>query len=104
MATRARGWWFDGALGLVVVGLSVLLLSGCAHQAPAPEREPIAIPAPVTGPDTAVGPGGSADPAAGPLPSLTMPREWQHHNGEDYDDLFDRMRAGVWPCVNQGGC
>jgi len=23
-----------------------------------------------------------------------MPREWQHHNGEDYDDLFDRMRAG----------
>ncbi|MGA2343244.1 MAG: LysM peptidoglycan-binding domain-containing protein [Steroidobacteraceae bacterium] len=27
-------------------------------------------------------------------PSLVMPREWQHHNGEDYDDLFDRMRAG----------
>jgi membrane-bound lytic murein transglycosylase D len=27
-------------------------------------------------------------------PSLIMPREWQHHNGEDYDDLFDRMRAG----------
>jgi membrane-bound lytic murein transglycosylase D len=23
-----------------------------------------------------------------------MPREWQHHNGEDYDDLFERMRAG----------
>ena len=23
-----------------------------------------------------------------------MPSEWQHHNGEDYDDLFDRMRAG----------
>jgi membrane-bound lytic murein transglycosylase D len=23
-----------------------------------------------------------------------MPREWQHHNGEDYDDLFDRLRAG----------
>ncbi len=32
--------------------------------------------------------------AAGATPSLTMPREWQHHNGEDYDDLFDRMRAG----------
>jgi len=27
-------------------------------------------------------------------PSLTMPPQWQHHNGEDYDDLFDRMRAG----------
>ena len=37
----------------------------------------------------------SATPAtADGAPSLTMPREWQHHNGEDYDDLFDRMRAG----------
>ena len=35
-----------------------------------------------------------APDAAGATPSLTMPREWQHHNGEDYDDLFDRMRAG----------
>ena len=34
------------------------------------------------------------NPATGATPSLTMPREWQHHNGEDYDDLFDRMRAG----------
>jgi membrane-bound lytic murein transglycosylase D len=33
-------------------------------------------------------------PSTGPPPSLTMPSEWQHHNGEDYDDLFDRMRAG----------
>ncbi|MDP9064402.1 MAG: lytic transglycosylase, partial [Pseudomonadota bacterium] len=32
--------------------------------------------------------------AVGATPMLTMPREWQHHNGEDYDDLFDRMRAG----------
>ena len=38
--------------------------------------------------------GTPAATATGPTPSLTMPREWQHHNGEDYDDLFDRMRAG----------
>jgi membrane-bound lytic murein transglycosylase D len=36
----------------------------------------------------------AASSAAAAPPSLTMPREWQHHNGEDYDDLFDRMRAG----------
>jgi len=39
-------------------------------------------------------PAADAAAAAGPPPTLTMPREWQHHNGEDYDDLFDRMRAG----------
>jgi peptidoglycan lytic transglycosylase D len=39
-------------------------------------------------------PADTANPAPGATPSLTMPREWQHHNGEDYDDLFDRMRAG----------
>jgi membrane-bound lytic murein transglycosylase D len=34
------------------------------------------------------------NPAANATPTLSMPSEWQHHNGEDYDDLFDRMRAG----------
>jgi len=94
MAPRARGWLFDGAPACVVLGLGALLLGACAHQATVPKREPIAISAPVTAPDTADMPGNTADAAAGPLPSLTMPREWQHHNGEDYDDLFDRMRAG----------
>ncbi len=42
----------------------------------------------------AAAPPTSAAPADETTPSLTMPREWQHHNGEDYDDLFDRMRAG----------
>jgi soluble lytic murein transglycosylase-like protein len=34
------------------------------------------------------------EPSVGSTPSVAMPSEWQHHNGEDYDDLFDRMRAG----------
>jgi membrane-bound lytic murein transglycosylase D len=69
-----------------------LALTACAHQAAAPpKREPLVVPpspaaeTPIARADT--GPASAA-------PSLTMPREWQHHNGEDYDDLFDRMRAG----------
>ena len=65
-------------------------LAACAHQpAAAPERPRIVIPVTPTAPDSAV-----AAPDKAATPSLTMPREWQHHNGEDYDDLFDRMRAG----------
>jgi membrane-bound lytic murein transglycosylase D len=71
----------------------LLVLTACAHQPTAPQREHIALPptpasteTPISGADTA--------PSMGATPSLTMPREWQHHNGEDYDDLFDRMRAG----------
>ena len=70
-----------------------MLLGACAHQAAkAPEHEPIVIPAAPTADETTVPPPDAS--ATGILPSLTMPREWQHHNGEDYDDLFDRMRAG----------
>ena len=66
-------------------------LAACAHQAPAPPlRERVVVPATQTAPDTSA----STPSATGAPPSLTMPREWQHHNGEDYDDLFDRMRAG----------
>jgi membrane-bound lytic murein transglycosylase D len=69
---------------------ALFLLGACSHQpAKPPEREPIVIPAPPTAPESTLAP-----PAAGATPLLTMPREWQHHNGEDYDDLFDRMRAG----------
>jgi membrane-bound lytic murein transglycosylase D len=68
---------------------ALLLLGACAHEATQPPvREPIVVPAAPTAPDTPAPPG----PAA--TPSLAMPSEWQHHNGEDYDDLFDRMRAG----------
>src|SRR5260221_5305626 len=82
MAFVTRQYLFAGAL---------LLLGGCAQQpAKPPEREPIVIPAATSPPETIVAPPDSV----GPAPSLTMPREWQHHNGEDYDDLFDRMRAG----------
>jgi peptidoglycan lytic transglycosylase D len=70
-----------------------MLLSACAHQPTArPAREPVVLPPPTA----QEAPIASADtgPIVGATPSLTMPREWQHHNGEDYDDLFDRMRAG----------
>ncbi len=82
MPLVTRQYLFAGALAL---------LGGCAHQpAKPPEREPIVIPAATSPPETIVAPPDSV----GAAPSLTMPREWQHHNGEDYDDLFDRMRAG----------
>jgi len=84
MAFVTRQYLFAGAL---------LLLGGCAHQpAKPPEREPIVMPAATAPSETIVAPPDSV--SAGATPSLTMPREWQHHNGEDYDDLFDRMRAG----------
>jgi membrane-bound lytic murein transglycosylase D len=72
-----------------LLAAGVLLLCGCAHQATNQgAREPLVLPPTTTAPpaDTA-GPGGAP-------PSLPMPREWQNYNGEDYDDLFDRLRAG----------
>jgi membrane-bound lytic murein transglycosylase D len=69
-----------------------LLLGACAHQAALPpKREPIVLPEPPAA-ETPITPADTG--AVSPAPSITMPREWQHHNGEDYDDLFDRMRAG----------
>ena len=68
------------------------LLGACAHQPTAPTRARIVTPVTPTAADTRAAPPPPA--TAGATPSLTMPREWQHHNGEDYDDLFDRMRAG----------
>ena len=71
---------------------ALLLLGACAHQPKAPpERERIVTP---VAPVAAEPNNDAASKAAGSTPSLTMPSEWQHHNGQDYDDLFDRMRAG----------
>jgi membrane-bound lytic murein transglycosylase D len=71
----------------------LLLLAACAHQPQTTPRERIVV-SPAENSDMGPPPGDTANPAVGATPSLTMPREWQHHNGEDYDDLFDRMRAG----------
>ena len=76
----------------LAIAACALLLGACAHQATTVERERIVVPATASSADTGPSPPGAA--TAGSTPSLTMPREWQHHNGEDYDDLFDRMRAG----------
>jgi membrane-bound lytic murein transglycosylase D len=68
---------------------AALWLGACAHQPTPPAREPMVVPyAPASGMSS------TDDAASATTPSLVMPREWQHHNGEDYDDLFDRMRAG----------
>jgi membrane-bound lytic murein transglycosylase D len=71
---------------------AALLVCACAHQAPAP-RERI-VPPPAASAEAGTPPADAASSSAGAPPTLAMPREWQHHNGEDYDDLFDRMRAG----------
>ena len=77
---------------------AAIWLGACAHQPPPAEhereRERIVIPVTPTAPEGTTSPAEGVSGAAGSPPSLTMPREWQHHNGEDYDDLFDRMRAG----------
>jgi membrane-bound lytic murein transglycosylase D len=76
-----------------LLAAAVLLLGACAHQpAKAPDHIVVAPATPAATEPAA--PSEAAGNAAGAPPSLTMPREWQHHNGEDYDDLFDRMRAG----------
>ncbi len=76
---------------LAVAG--TLLLAACAHQATTgASRDRIVIP--VTPQASAEHGAAPPGPTAGAPPSLAMPREWQHHNGEDYDDVFDRMRAG----------
>jgi membrane-bound lytic murein transglycosylase D len=66
------------------------LLAGCA---PAPVKAPLPQRAPVERP-SAPPPPAAAAPEVQSAPSVAMPSEWQHHNGDDYDDLFDRMRAG----------
>ncbi|MDB6085835.1 MAG: hypothetical protein JWN43_3716 [Gammaproteobacteria bacterium] len=73
---------------LILAGFA-LALAACAHQAPAPVRERVVVTHTGPAPETATSP-----PTSAVTPLLTMPREWQHHNGEDYDDLFERMRAG----------
>jgi membrane-bound lytic murein transglycosylase D len=73
-----------------VMLVAALLAAACVHTKPPPPREPVVITAPAAETDQPIG---DANAAAAP-PSVSMPSEWQHHNGEDYDDLFDRLRAG----------
>jgi peptidoglycan lytic transglycosylase D len=76
---------------LKFLGLALLMLGACAHApAPAPAPRPtLDLPPAATPAETPMAPDAAPQPG-----SISMPREWQHHNGEDYDDLFDRMRAG----------
>jgi membrane-bound lytic murein transglycosylase D len=89
------------AMALLAMALIAMAswLTACAPQAvkPGGRAGTVAAPEPVGAtPSTAPDVGGAAalNQAAATPPSVAMPQEWQHHNGEDYDDLFDRMRAG----------
>ncbi len=89
--TSLRPWLLAGCLAL---------LGACAHQPPAappPPAATAATPPQVVQPNPEGGPQTQHPelaPEGGTTPQVAMPREWQHHNGEDYDDLFDRLRAG----------
>ncbi len=78
-------------LGLrtALLGASLFLISACATISPKPVREPVTLPT-----STPTATASDTDTTNDTAPSVTMPKEWQNHNGEDYDDLFDRLRAG----------
>lgn len=71
--------------------MGALILAACASAPPTP-TPPVRIPPP-----------SPANPAANPnvipaptvdRPTAPMPGEWHIGNGEDYDDLLDRLRDG----------
>jgi membrane-bound lytic murein transglycosylase D len=85
MSAATRAWLLTGTL---------LALAACAGRpvAPAPHA---ATPLPAAGSVPEIpAPAGAVLSSPTSAPTVAMPGEWQHHNGEDYDDLFDRMRAG----------
>ncbi len=89
---KTASWMEPPALRRLLATACALGLTACAHQAAAPVvRERVVLPATLTPADAGTT---APAPVSGATPSLTMPQEWQHHNGEDYDDLFERMRAG----------
>jgi membrane-bound lytic murein transglycosylase D len=76
------------------------LLSACAQTPRAPAAHSAAAPSVANGPEVAAPPMSALNGSG--TPTVAMPSEWQHHNGEDYDDLLDRMRAGfVFPEVQE---
>ena len=72
--------------------LGALLLGACASQ-PKPAAPPAVVTVPAPNND-ANGAADMAAPAEGAMPSAQMPSEWHVGNGEDFDDLFDRLRDG----------
>ncbi len=71
--------------------VGALILAGCASTPPTP-GPPVSVP-----PPSPANPGANPDVIAGPSvdrPTAQMPGEWHVGNGEDYDDLLDRLRDG----------
>jgi membrane-bound lytic murein transglycosylase D len=68
------------ALGTV----GLLTLTACVHQAPKPPPAPTPVPQ---------APAPAETPSEAAAPPLAPP-DLRHRSGDDYEDLFDRMRAG----------
>ncbi len=81
--TAQRATWMLGALAL----------AACASQ-PQPAAPPPAVTVQSPGSDANGNATGLAAPAEGAMPSARMPSEWHVGTGEDFDDLFDRLRDG----------
>ena len=77
-----------GARATWLAAAAALLAACAAHRPPPATPERIVLP-----PAASEGTTTPSEVIATP-PSVSMPREWKNHDGEDYDDLFDRMRAG----------
>ncbi len=75
--------------------IAVLALAACAQRpvAPAPPAR-VAIPPSLSNAGAGLQPPNAVGSFAGTEPHVAMPGEWRHLAAEDYDDLFDRMRAG----------
>lgn len=71
--------------------IGALLLGACASQPKPAAPPPLTVPAPSS---DASGKADMATPDEGAMPSAQMPSEWHVGNGEDFDDLFDRLRDG----------
>lgn len=74
----------------LLLAAAAVLAAACAHQPPPAAHPEHIVVAPAPSP-SAVAPPSVVGAAP---PSVAMPSEWKSHNGEDYDDLFERMRAG----------
>ncbi len=79
-----------GAGRLVGLTAVLLTLAACASRPSGPAAQTRVVVAPTSGlqPPNAVGGFGES------APKVAMPGEWRHLAAEDYDNLFERMRAG----------
>ncbi len=78
---------------ILALGMGALVLAGCASTPKTPPPPPITVTPPPPPATDANGNATEINPE-GAMPSARMPSEWHVGNGEDFDDLFDRLRDG----------